>query len=249
MKINGYSPEVLEYYLFPEIEDLFKADFDIRLNGFEDRLRRAEQDGEVLFVSLGSDCGPGIRLKEAGLLAVGSFYFDALVCPLPATIKLLTEGFRKALRLENLEIGVWEGIDSVRDKHIDCYFHHSFYLPDEKRDEDGRRRIDLDDIPMFLPLVRAKFAYLEAKFERICASPVRKIFFVRKVEFTPFTATELAELDAALIAAGAINYSLAPVYSVGDPSGAGRQYRIPCDVERWGTAEAWRALAEELAWL
>lgn len=241
---NGYQAAEIEYYALAPAARLAEADRRERIAQFRTRLSETEARGEVVFISLGGDCGPAIRLKEAGRLPLGAFYF-ALVCPVEGVVRLLTEGFDTALRLENLSIGAWEDMDSVYDAGMGGYFHHVFSLPTEKTYPDGRRRIDREDIPMLLPLVRAKFAYLAEKFAVVCRSPIRKAFIVRDAGQGPTGVEAIASLQEALTRFGSINFELAPVYAFGRPPRRARQFHIPVK-ERWGGVEDWRALTDRL---
>jgi hypothetical protein len=207
-----------------------------------------------IYLSIGENCGPAIKLRQAGLSALGSGFFDNLVIPIESTIRLLDEDFSRILTLRNLSIGMWEGNDSVFDKSHNIFFHHYFHKHGEEKtiSRDGRlhRRIDEEDIPLFLPSVMAQFEYLAEKMRMILRSPHRKFLVVRRVNGAPIQRQVTGRLGETLSRLGAMDTAVAVVHSrpiapeCGDVDSAIHRF-IPEHGERWGDRLAWVAAFQD----
>lgn len=257
-KVNGYSLKDLEDQLFQHYSSHTASNIERQLERVRQLL--ADAGGQSIFVSLGENCGPALRLGAVGAPALGAQFFDNLVTPLDGVAALITDGFANILRLRNLRIGVWETNDSVYDEAYEMFYHHYFCLSPtelEKSWHDAggrRRRIDEADIPLFYPAVRAQFEYLAEKFALVARSAMRKHYVLRKVAGELPTSGEVSALRRALDVQGAANARLVIVHSdpataaqVADLTGEAKGsavYLIPETGERWGSDADWQHLVD-----
>jgi hypothetical protein len=198
-----------------------------------------------IFISIGENCGPGIKFRDAGLNLLGSQFFDNIVVNPDSVIKLLDADFADMFLLPDLLVDRWEGHQSVYNDRYEIFFHHYFYLQQIKFDEAGYRRIDSADIPLLLSIVQAQFEYLAFKFRSIVRSRVRTVLTMRRVDGAPVAPTVLADLRRALDRYGAVETAVIAVHSYGE--GGGDNYCIPeTDAERWGTVADWNNLSKRV---
>lgn len=258
MQINGYELDDLISQVFSHYERFTATSIKREL----DRLHSAlnEVPGP-LFISLGENCGPGLRLRAAGAQTLGSQFFDNLVVPIGDVSNVIRQGFSDILQIKNLSIGVWEGQDSVIDNKYNTFYHHYFHLlpmeKEKKRDDNGVsvRRIDEADIPLFIPVVRAQFEYLAEKFIIIAGSPVRKNYVLRKVDGTLPTREEVLSLREAIVGAGGVNFRIVIIHSEPHRHEEARALAA-CDpnslsvhcieerAERWGDVTDWQGMVQ-----
>lgn len=80
-----------------------------------------------LIVSLGDWCAPAANIRRH-FGVTQAMPFDWWITPYNALIKMLEEDFANILRLKNLEVIDWEGIErhSVRCNYYEMLHHHDF---------------------------------------------------------------------------------------------------------------------------
>jgi hypothetical protein len=251
--LNGYDVSVLRLQIFDRLKS-FTAN-SLRQKIHEMRTRVDRYEGPI-YLAFGENCGPGVKLRQAGLQPIGSGYFDNLVAPIESIIKILDADFVGMLQLSNLVIGRWENNDSVFNDRYNVYFHHYFHPHQhdfEKNDlSEGvrRRHIENIDIPLFIPEVMAQFEYLHAKMQYILRSEIFKYIVVRRVHGEPVESALSNQLRAALERYDARNFALRIIHSVEIKSegfDADLHRFIAEDGERWGSTQAWRSLSQESA--
>ena len=246
--INGYPAVTLRALLLDRLGDCTPSAIRRRLLAAEQRLNAA--DGPT-FIALGETCAPSVRLRELGVPMLGGGFFDNLVTPVESVVRLLDEDFGQLLQLRNLVVGRWENHDSVLDSRYVVFFHHYFHLRGAHEKDDlsegaRRRRIDEADIPLFLPAVLAQFEYLTAKLRLVLRAPQRKILVLRLATGGPLPRAASIRLTQALERFGARNAEMRVAHATPLPAGdfcdASLHRLVPEDGERWGAAQAWRAV-------
>ena len=189
-----------------------------------------------LHISLGENCGCGVKLRAVGASSLGSSFFDNIVVDRHQLIRLIDCDFSDILMDGNLRIGSWEGQDSVKDHAYDCFYHHYFYKAGhERRRSDGTRLIEFHDIATYLPEIREQFLYLAEKFRRIVRSSVWKMLHLRRVNGEAVEQAFQDELSFALRSFGARNFHICFVTNE----------MIPEHGVRWGPDEVWQDLVQK----
>lgn len=248
MKISGYELRDLSGY-FEAVPTFTASSICQKLEDTRSRLATFEASRKSVTLSLGENCGAGVKLKEARIANFGSNFFDNLVCPIDSTIKLFHNDFNEFMRLKNLVISSWEDNDSVFETRYGIYFHHYFHLRGEfekrRPDGSGRRYIDEGDISLFLSAVASQFEYLVEKLRFLLRSDVHKIIFFREVYGRVPETAKMAQLQAAMGSWGARNISLVTVCSGDHDLLSWPHIRIDEDNTRWGTADEWAAAADK----
>lgn len=248
MKISGYELRDLSGY-FEAVPTFTASSIRQKLEDSRSRLATFEASRQSVVLSLGENCGAGVKLKEARIANFGSNFFDNLVCPIDSAIKLFYNDFTEFMRLKNLVISSWEDNDSVFETCYIVYFHHYFHLrgESEKRrpDGSGRRYIEEGDISLFFPAVASQFEYLVEKLRILLRSDVHKTVFFREVYGRLPETAKLAQLQAAMASWGARNITLVTVCSGDYGLLSWPHIRIDEDDTRWGTAEKWAAAADK----
>ena len=249
-RINGYPADILRERLLDRLSEFTPSSIARRLQRAEARLAAADLP---IVVTLGEDCGPAVRLREAGMLSLGGGFFDNLVAPVDGVIRLLDEDFAQLLSVRNLLVARWENHDSVLDSRYGVFFHHHFHVrgPEYEKSDgvgEGRRRlIEERDIPLFLPSVLAQFGYLAAKMRLILRAPQPKLLVLRRFGGAPLPLALSFRLRQALDRFGTRNAELRVVHSRPLPAGEmwdpGVHRAIDDAAERWGSAADWRRLA------
>lgn len=249
--LNGYSAADLQNQVFSQLSGSTRSTILARVAEFEAQLRAYPVSSQPVPVSLGENCGPGVKIRETQCNPLGAFFFDNIVAPIPSIIQLFQKDFQGLLQLQNLRIGQWERNDSVFDESYDIFFHHYFHLRPmrlEKSHIDGekrRRRIDEADIPLFLPIVSAQFAYLTAKLRLLLRSEIPKLLCLRRVQGRPVDHDLLLLLEKVLRDWGARNFEFVVIHSDASLSKASalpNHHFIPETATRWGQQEVWRQL-------
>lgn len=253
--INGYAINDLNTQIFSKMETFTKSHIDEALKKIHIQLNDYPQDGPPIPISIGENCGPGVKIREMGLTPIGSMFFDNLVCPISSAIEIFRNDFRDLLQLRNLRISQWETHDSVFDDAYGIFYHHYFHLRPlrlEKshiyENENRRRRIDEADIPLFLPLVASQFNYLSEKMRLVMRSPAPKQFIFRKVHGEIICNDMKSLLERTLENSGARNFKVKVVFSQNLPDHllAGKDlYHIPEKGVRWGDTEKWKLMCEK----
>ncbi len=246
--VSGYALQDLQSAVFSRLDQLTGTRIRKQVDRFTDELESAERCGAPVFISVGENCGPALRLQEASAPSLGGGFFDFLVLRPGALERLLHDDFAHMLMLKNLQVGLWEGNESVYDDHYGVWYHHLFHLPQEKQ-RNHARAIDETDIPLLLSVARSQFEYLHEKLRLALRSPLPKILVYRAVDGQPLPARRVVDLSRALEQYGARNWSLAVVYSAGElePAVADLHHRIPePDNVRWGDVQDWRHLVAVL---
>jgi hypothetical protein len=77
--LNGYRLNAIDDNIFSRLNEFTaeKIEFNIK----KMKMRIDAHEGPI-FVPLGENCGPGVKLRQAGLMSLGSGYFDNIVVPL-----------------------------------------------------------------------------------------------------------------------------------------------------------------------
>ena len=209
----------------------------------------ASATGEI-FTSIGENCGAGFQMRNAGVFTMGSNFFDNTVIRIENLPHIIRREFSDMLSLRNLTIGCWETHDSVFDGLYQLFFHH-YFMPgggiEKHHGDTGARRIDPQDIPLFLPIVRGQFEYLAAKFLKIARSDRKKNYVIRNVEGRAFPEDALDEVRRALSDIGAVNFSLIQVVTYFDGPQISSNYghwNIAEVDERWGDKADWLAYSQ-----
>ena len=248
--INGYPAHEIETHYLANLTDYTASSIRSRIELLKNKIA---ENAQPVFVSLGENCGPGNRMRDAGVNTMGSNYFDNLVVRVENIPKILDCDSSGVLSLKSLSVGRWEAHDSVYDEEFAIYFHHYFHLPGRlEKDSMERgyrtRRIDEADIPLFLSQVRAQFEYLAVKFRLIAEAPFRKVYVVRQVEGGEMEESSLIPLEQALASFGAKNFELVQVVSRTDSTQPrDRHFRLVSILEngeRWGSLSEWKAMSE-----
>src|SRR5215469_16477643 len=250
--INDYPAHEIERRYLSKLTDYNTRSIRSRIELLKGKISNSTQP---VFISLGENCGPGNRMRDAGVNTMGSNFFDNLVVRVDNIPKILRCDFSGILSLKSLSVGRWEAHDSVYDEDFGIYFHHYFHLGGRlEKDSMERgyrtRRIDEADIPLFLSQVRAQFEYLAVKFRLLAEASFRKIYVVRQVEGGEIGVSHLLRLEQALTSFGASNFELIQVVSRTEPAKSRDRYfrliSIPENDERWGALSDWNAMAETI---
>ncbi|MDO6467095.1 DUF1796 family putative cysteine peptidase [Neptunomonas phycophila] len=255
MKINGYNMNDLVFHVFKNFEKYTKAGIDESTRDFENAFFSGSQDN--ILISLGENCGPGVKLREASKDIFGSFFFDNIVCPVDSINKLFECDFTGLFDLRYLTIGTWEGHDSVYNTKYGIYFHHYFHLRGAENEKsrflNGNRirQIDEEDIPLFLPQVQSQFEYLLNKLRITLLSPQKKTFIFRKVNGSPLRRVAFDNLYESIKRWGANNFNILVVYSSDGDVNSNEFYEdkhilIPEVGVRWGEKELWESFLSSL---
>lgn len=252
--LNDYAFGDLNAQIFSKLETFTKSYIDDALAKLRIQLDDYPQDGPAIPISIGENCGPGVKIREMGLTPLGSMFFDNLVCPVPSVIELFRNDFRDLLQLKNLRISQWETHDSVFDDAYGIFYHHYFHLRPMRLEKshinaDGtrRRRIDEADIPLFLPLVASQFNYLSEKMRLVIRAKAPKQFLLRKVCGETICDDMVSLLVRTLKSSGARNFQLKVVFSQGLPDhlvARKELYHIPEQGVRWGDTDQWQLMCE-----
>ncbi len=211
----------------------------VKLTEISATLERAADVGDVFAVSIGSSCGPAIRLREAGLQRLGRNFFDNIVCPVGAATDLIANQFTDLLTLDAMGIGSYEGVPSATDKRYGINFHHDFVVANHE----GAERVTLNGIRNGIASVRARYHYLADKFVMIAQSSARKNFYLRAADGSAFAVSQIHALDNAIRHIGGRNFEVIGIYGTGEPAHGAPQYFLPEIDERWGAAAAWAKVA------
>lgn len=247
LKVNGYSAEVLDSSIFSRLSDCTADAIQFKLDGVE---RTLNAEIHEIFISLGENCGAAFQMRGAGVETFGSNFFDNTVIRSNKISTIIHRQFSDILNLRHLFVDNWETHDSVIDSIHQIYFHH-YFTPGygaEKYHSDGiTRRIDSEDIPLFLPVVRGQFEYLAAKFLMIARSSRKKNYIIRNVEGRAIPEADLNAIEYSLKSVGARNFSILQVISYLDGVPVSPRFghwHIPEDGERWGAKAVWLAFAQ-----
>jgi hypothetical protein len=245
--VSGYALADIRRHYLDTLEKFTPAAVQAKLAKVDRDIARAMAAGETPLISIGENCAVGAKLREIGRMPLGGSFFDGTVIRAVDAARLIGSGFCNLMLLKNLEIGAWEGSDSVYDREHRIFYHHYFVFRAmehlDKSWPDGRRRIDETDIPLFMAAQRARFEYLAEKFLRIARAPIRKVYVWRGVEGLPLSAADHAGFCDALAAIGARSFDIIAVYARGTPEISRTHARVPEDdpLVRWGHAAEWQA--------
>jgi len=252
--ISGYPASIIEKLYINKLTTFTASNINQKIAHAEERLHHHAID-QPLFISLGENCGPGVKLRQAGLAPMGAGFFDNLVVPMESIIRLLDEDFGHLLMLRNLSVGEWETHDSVHDTRYDIFFHHYFHPVDQSLQKieliqgQRKRRIAEGDIPLFLSSVMAQFEYLAAKMRFMLRAPHKKFLVLRRLKGDPAPSYFTDRLSQALHRFGAQNARLLVIHSSPIKEGSADtsiHHMISEEGDRWGLPEKWKALAEDL---
>lgn len=246
-EISGYNLDVIERFFVNRLPSCTAQAINAKLLQVDETIGSTTGD---IFISIGENCGAGFQMRNAGVATLGSNFFDNTVIRVDNLPHIIRSEFRDMLSLRNLTIGNWETHDSVFDELYQLFFHH-YFMPGggiEKHYSDtGSRRIDAQDIPLFLPIVRGQFEYLAAKFFKIARSDLKKYYVIRNVEGRALPEEALDEVSKALVDAGAVNFSLIQVVTYFDGPQVSTRYghwNIAEVAERWGDKADWLACSQ-----
>lgn len=247
--LNGYPFSAIDEQVFSKLQECTASSIQASIARFRDRLSEIPVDSPPIPVSLGENCGPGIKIRDADQSPLGAMFFDNLVCPISSTIELFKEDFRGILSLQNLRVSKWEGSDSVFDDRYGVYYHHYFHLRPQRMEKSWydngirRRRIDEADIPLFLPVVASQFAYLTEKLRLLLRSEHHTTLYLRRVEGEVVGCGLLSSLAHALKSWGAVNSDIRVIYSdrsIPEHHAPEAHYYIPEVGGRWGDVSRWK---------
>jgi hypothetical protein len=244
--LNGYPLKLIEDQIFSRFSTFTATTIRLKIIKLNERLNQAR---EPVYISIGENCGPAVKLRGANLQALGASYFDNIVIPIDSFIELIKNDFNGVLSLSNLAVSSWEGHDSVINDRYKIYFHHYFHIRgsdnEKSRLEEGgvrARRIDEADIPLFLPEVMAQFEYLQFKFKLIMHSGLKKYCIVRRVNGELVDRNVSRLIYDTLVGYGANNFEIRIIHSQ-TPNDVdfdeGIHKFIPVQGERWGSTNAW----------
>lgn len=244
--INGYRLEDLNTQLFERFDQFTASAIEKKL----DTLRMKLNNGSILKripISLGENCGAGVKIREARQDRLGAFFFDNLVAPFESVMGLFRTDFSELLNPRYLRIDQWETHDSVYDAKAQIFFHHYFHLRPVALEKSHpgpvrRRRIDAVDIPLFLPMVSAQFSYLIEKTRIVLRSDCPKRLIFRRVNGEWVSAEQMARLQDVLEGWGARNFELVNVYSKPKPNNVEddpHHIYVAEQGARWGHVDNW----------
>jgi hypothetical protein len=248
-KFSEYEYEFMKHHLWDNLSKITNTAIQRKLATLDATLSRRTTP---IWISLGENCGPAIKIRDSGLPNLGGSFFDNLVVPLESMLRIFDNRFQDLFEPLNLEVGEWEGHDSVFNNNYKMFFHHYFHVRGNERSRIDpftgvkRRHIMEEDIILFLPMVLSQFSYLRVKFLNILRHEVSKVYVVRTVNGAPVSTETLWSVREALAKLGGNNFRIIVVYAQLPEIEAfdlSSQYYIAEHDERWGETKQWESLS------